>query len=399
MSRIVTTGTSTTNTSASSILGGSGGKDVGTSIAIDTGLNIYVAGETASGNFPKANPVSASLAGPADAFVTKLGPITTGLTFVCSGTSCPGSNPTVSPSPVGIGSQVKFTYSIYNTGDPVPGVVFTDTLTNSTYVSASANQGLSCQNTGNSVVCNLGTVPTSAVSSAGVLTPLTVTVTVCASGGLTCANTAASTPGVLPPVPPAVTNSATLSGANFPTLASSPATAIVNDFAIDVTPKTQTVTAGVPATYSVKVSPTGAGFPESVSLSCGSGLPSGGSCFFTNAPIPNMSNGPQSRALQITTAARVTTTSSRFVPGGSINALWLPILGIGLAGAGISRKRRWLLGLFVATLAGFALLQAGCGGGSKTTTTTTGTPAGTYTVTVNATSGATRTTTVQLTVQ
>jgi hypothetical protein len=111
-----------------------------------------------------------------------------------------------------------------------------------------------------------------------------------------------------------------------------------------------------------------------------------------------MSNGPQSRALQITTVARVTTTSSRFVPGGSINALWLPVLGIGLAGAGISRRRRWLLGLFAATLAGFALLQAGCGGGKKTTTTTTGTPAGTYTVTVNATSGATRTTTVQLTV-
>jgi hypothetical protein len=190
-----------------------------------------------------------------------------------------------------------------------------------------------------------------------------------------------------------------LSGANFSTLSSTPATAIVNDFAIDATPKTQTVTAGVPATYSVKISPNGAGFPESVSLSCGSGLPSGGSCSFTNTPIPNMSNGPQSRAMQITTTPRVTTPAKLFSPGGPTYAVWLPILGIGLAGAGISRKRRWLLGLFLGTLAGVALLQAGCGGSSSSTQTTTGTPAGTYTVTVNATSGATRTTTVQLTVQ
>jgi ABC-type oligopeptide transport system substrate-binding subunit len=68
-------------------------------------------------------------------------------------------------------------------------------------------------------------------------------------------------------------------------------------------------------------------------------------------------------------------------------------------GAGISRKRRLLLGIFFALVLGTALLQAGCSS-SSTTTTTNGTPAGTYTVTVNATSGsATRTTTVQFTVQ
>ena len=111
-----------------------------------------------------------------------------------------------------------------------------------------------------------------------------------------------------------------------------------------------------------------------------------------------MSNGPQSRTFEITTTARVTTPGSLFLPGGPTYALWLPIFGAGLIGAGISRKRRILLGAFFSVALGIALLQAGCGS-SSTTPTTTGTPAGTYTVTVNATAGATRSTTMQITVQ
>jgi hypothetical protein len=68
-----------------------------------------------------------------------------------------------------------------------------------------------------------------------------------------------------------------------------------------------------------------------------------------------------------------------------------------MIGAGISRKRRVLVGIFFAAVLGTVVLQAGCGS-SSTTTTTTGTPAGTYTITINATSVAVRTTTVQLTV-
>ena len=77
----------------------------------------------------------------------------------------------------------------------------------------------------------------------------------------------------------------------------------------------------------------------------------------------------------------------------------MPIFGAGLLGAGISRKRRLLLGAFFSVMLGLALLQAGCGSSGSNRGSTSGTPPGTYTVTVNATGGATRSTTVQLTVQ
>jgi len=144
---------------------------------------------------------------------------------------------------------------------------------------------------------------------------------------------------------------------------------------------------------------TGGGFPGSVSLSCASGLPSGAACSFTNNPIPDMLHGPKSLPFEITTTARVTTPASLFHQGGPSYALWMPIFGAGLLGAGISRKRRLLLGLFLAVVLGIALLQAGCGSSGNGSSSTSGTPAGTYTVTVNATGGATRSTTVQLTVE
>ena len=143
------------------------------------------------------------------------------------------------------------------------------------------------------------------------------------------------------------------------------------------------------------VTPTGP-IPESVSLSCGSGLPAGAACTFPNNtnPIPNLNNGPQSRALEITTQARVTTPASIFRRG-PIYAFWFPISGLAMLGAGVSRKRRLLLGLLFAAVFGTVMLQAGCGS-SSSSSTTTGTPAGTYTITVNATSVAVRTTTVTL---
>jgi hypothetical protein len=410
--RIVTTATTTTttNTSATSILGGSG-TDRGTSTALDASLNSYVAGETASGNFPVATdpsipavtPLQASLSGASDAFISKIGPNTTGLSFTCSGTGCPvpaPSNPVVNPTPVGVGSTVTFTYSIYNVGDPVTGVVFTDNIglpANSAITTATASSGTCSISSGTSALCNLGTVNTSNTTTSGTTTSTSTAATVT----ITVSATPPASTGTTPTKPPSIGNSGTLSvaGTNFQKTVSG--TASVNDFGIQATSvNPQPISPGDQATYTVTVTPTGP-FPDAVSLNCsGSSLPSGAQCAFSNVnPIPNLNNGPQSRTLDITTTARVTTPASLFRPSGLFYAFWFPVSGLALIGGGLSRRRRWLMAIVIAAVLSGIALQAGCSN-TKNTSTTTGTPAGTYIIPVNATSGsATRTTAVTLTVR
>ena len=396
----ITTATTTVNTSSTSILGGSG-TDIGTSVAVDSGLNSYIAGETTSADFPHASdpvvpniaPLQASLAGASDAFVSKIGPNFTGLSFTCTGTACPTpapANPTVNPTPVGVGGTVTFTYSIYNLGDPVNGVIVADTLSsNSTIASGTSS---TCTLSGTTEICNLGTVGTSSTTGTPAVTSPAATISVVVTA-------TAPTPAVPPVKPPAIGNSAVLSvaGTNFQATASG--TATVNDFGVSIAGQnTQTVTAGNQGAYTVVVSPTGV-FPGSVSLSCGSGLPSGVQCQFQGTnPITTLSNGAQNRTLDITTTPRVTTPASLF-RSGPVYAFWLPVSGLALVGSGFSRRRRWLMAMLICAVLGTVALQAACSN-TNGTSTTTGTPTGTYTITVNAISGgATRTTAVTLVVQ
>ena len=402
VARIQTTAT-TTSGSASTYLGGSG-TDIGTSVALDSGLNTYVAGETSSPNFPQAIPIRPSISGPSDAFVSKLGPTISGLGFLCSGTGCPSppaSNPTVNPTPVGVGNQITFTYSIYNAGDPVPGVLFTDSvgqLLTSQIVSATASSGTCSVSTGNvTATCNLGTVNTSSITTSGSTTSTAVADTV----SIVVSVTTPTVTGTIPPKPPDIGNSGVLNVVGTTFQQSASGTATVNDFGVTATPSTATVIAGATASYVVTTTPTGP-IPESVTLACGSGVPAQASCSFSgsNSSIPNLNNGAQSRTVSITTTQRVTTPASRFDGRRFFYALWLPLSGLVLVSGALGRRRYWLIGLFVILILAGIVLQAGCGSTSHGSSTTTGTPAGTYLVTINATTGgATRSTTVQLVVQ
>src|SRR5262249_32643336 len=194
-------------------------------------------------------------------------------------------------------------------------------------------------------------------------------------------------PVTAPSTASSITSSATLSatGTSFQ-VSSAPQTALINDFSVSIAqPSAATVIAGGVATYTAVVTPlrnpinpSSSGFPVSVPLSRAAGSPSGASCSSTNTPTPNRTTGPQSRTFKITPTPRVTTPASLFHSGPTY-AIWMPIFGIGLLGAGISRKRRILLGAFLAVVLGIALLQAGCGSSSNRSGTTTRTPAGTYT--------------------
>jgi hypothetical protein len=64
----------------STYLGGRG-VDVAYSIAVDSAGNAYVAGSTTSHNFPTANPLQATNAGGSDAFVTKINSTGSGLVY------------------------------------------------------------------------------------------------------------------------------------------------------------------------------------------------------------------------------------------------------------------------------------------------------------------------------
>ncbi len=369
-SRIDTTSTSqTTPTSFSSYLGGSG-TDIGTGVALDFQSDSYVAGETSSGNFPKLNPFQASLQGPSDAFVTKLKPVTNGLVI----TSAIGS-----PTPVGVGNAVTFKYTmINNSTDPTSGVAFTDLVGSgsASFGSATASPG-SC-----------GSIANQSVS--------------CAIGLLDVGQTAIVTVTLTPSVAGALSNSGYVSAPT--TGPTSSASVTVNDFSVGPapgSPTSLTVPAGVPAIYTIQVTPTGA-IPESVALTCGT-LPSETNCTYTNPTITNLNNGPQSRTLEITTTARVTTTTRLWRNGGPFYALWLPVGGLALVGAGVgvkpSRRRRALLAAVLGIFFALIVFQAGCSSTSSTTLTT-GTPAGTYTVSVNAKSGSiTRTAPITLIVQ
>ena len=373
--RIDTTATTSTATSHYATFLGGSGTDIGTGIAVDVSGTSYLTGETDSptGSFPTASPFQASLNGPSDAFVTKLTP-TVNLALTA----------TASPTTVGAGNQVTFTYTITNNADLTSQTTFTDFLpaSGATFTSATTSAGSCGTATGGTVTCNI-----SALNSGSTAT---VTVILAPCSG--------STP--VGGCPTTVSNSAQISVPGTSFTATANASATVTDFNISASPASATVPAGTPAAYTVTVAtlPTNAMFPDSVSLSCSSGLPTGATCTFTNNPISNLNTGSATSSLAINTTMRPLTTA-QVTPGNPLYGAWLPVAGIALLGLGGSR-RRVITGILLGGVFAFALLQSGCGSSKKTTPTPTGTPAGTYTINITATSGgATRTVPVTLIVQ
>ncbi len=378
VSRIDTTATSTLALGHYGTYLGGGGSDFATGVATDTQGSSYIVGETASGNFPTANPIQSNLSGGSDVFLTKLGP-TLNLALT----------ETVTPNPVGVGNNVTFTYKITNNGDLTTGIIFTDVIpSTATFVSANSVPGQSscpAPVTSSTVTCTVGTLNGGAVATVTVVLAPTLPATPAQPGSVSDGGkvTIFGTPTVVTPAPP-------------------PAVAVVNNFSIAVSPTTTTVAAGIPASFAVTVTPTG-NFPDTVTLSA-TGAPTGAQTTFPNGTsFTNLNSGPQSRQLVVNTTARVTTPASLFPIGGPFYAALFPVSGLALLGVGIggrkSRRRRVLMMVVLSCFFALLVFQMGCGS-SSTTSTTTGTPAGTYNLTVTATSGsATRTQQIVLEVQ
>jgi uncharacterized repeat protein (TIGR01451 family) len=342
---------------------GGNGSDRGTGIAVDPSLNTYFVGDTTSTNLQVLNPLpggGTDLDGPSDAFVVKLG-TQADLCITCVA-------PILSQQGiVSAGNPLTITFTVANNGpDPATNVAVSGTVpAGVTFNSATASSGTCSVPSGNQVVCQIPTLQSgSAATVAFVVTP--------------------NTPG-------SYQATAQVSAANITTLNnSSTATFVAGGFTMSIGPSANTVSAGLPAQYSVNLSPNPV-FGAAISLSC-SALPTGATCSFANSTISLNGSSTGSTKLFLTTTAQPVTTITSAPWVRSLYAFWLMVPGMALLGAGAGgkgrgKKKSRLLGLLgLSVLFALVLLQPSCSSG-KTQPPVSGTPSGTYSLTVTATSG------------
>jgi hypothetical protein len=172
------------------------------------------------------------------------------------------------------------------------------------------------------------------------------------------------------------------------------------DFQIADNSGPQTVTAGGVATYNLDVKPLGSNFLNTTTLAC-SGLPPRSTCSLNPSQI-NVGSGETPVTFTVITSAPI--PAARLSgQAGLLYVLWLPLVGLALAGGQARRHKRVTICLLLLILLPLGL-QLACGGGGDGGGGgggQPGTPPGTYTnITVTATSGSlTHTLQVSLTVQ
>jgi len=173
------------------------------------------------------------------------------------------------------------------------------------------------------------------------------------------------------------------------------------DFSVTTSPSTTpTVIAGGSATFSVAVGALG-GYNNSVTLGCSAPAGQGVNC--TVSPTSVKPGGAST--LTVTTtgpSGSLAPLPWGTRPSGPIYAGWILLPAFALVGAGSTglriRRRRLIFTLACLLLIGLVGLQIACSSGSGPASP--GTPAGTYMVNVNATSGsASHSTSVNITVQ
>lgn len=404
----------------SSYLGGSVGES-GQAIALDPNDNAYVTGVTTSPDFPPVDAFQGSLNGNSDAFVTEIDP--TGATRIYSSfLGGSGDENLENSSPIGGAITVDPNFVAYVAGvttsqsglakkatgvQPAYGGGLTDAFV--AQVSAAGGSG--------SADFSIGVSPAS-VSVAPGQTSSTITVTVTGlnifTGTVTLSCPSGLPAGAACNFSPAsvqlftTTQSAT-SNLTISTTSATPAgTSTVNvkgtsgslvhtageqltvsaDFSLSLSPTSVSVAVGqTSSSIGVSVNSLG-GFSGTVALSC-TGLPAGAGCAFGTASLPVGSGTGGATTLTISTTPKTSAqlATNRNRRSGIFYAMWLPIAGVALLGAGFPSRRRKLLLLIVGgcLLAGLMILpscssSSGGGGGG-------GTPPGTYTVNVTGTSG------------
>jgi hypothetical protein len=190
---------------------------------------------------------------------------------------------------------------------------------------------------------------------------------------------------------PAGTSTVTITGTPAPnqtaTVTLTVTASTAPGFTLTASPTSATISApGGSATSVISLNATN-GFGAAVTLAC--------AVTGTGTPAPTCSLSPASIMGSATSTVTVNTTANSASNSprstGLFYALLLPIGGMTLLGAGLSSRRKMLVGILLVCvmIAGFIFMTACSSSGSSTTTPPPGggTPAGGYTVTVTGTSG------------
>ncbi|HLW99291.1 MAG TPA: choice-of-anchor D domain-containing protein [Candidatus Acidoferrales bacterium] len=386
-----------------------GGVNVGSS-------NQMVVMVTNSGTAPStlaaANPVTLTGANASDYAISAGTTCVANFVLTAGGGSC-GVTLTFTP-----GALLARTATL-NVADDAPGSPQSDTL-NGTGTQPGVN--LSSANVA------FGTVDVSVMTPAPAVTltnsgtgPLTITSFTIAGanpGDFSQVNTCPTTPNTLaaganctitPSFKPTTTGARAATIVITDNAAGSPHTITLGGSGVDFTPSSPTppvtVPAGMPATYTITITPATGGFPNAVTFSA-TGAPAATTVTFNPASV-TPGNAPASTTMTITTTMRgvgglptahgVVPPRISYPPNRFI-LLWTfagALLLYGLTKMRKTNRRRQLApALFIAMVVMAAIGIAGCN------QTPTGTPIGTSTITVTATSGSlSHTTTVSLTVQ
>ena len=369
----------------STFLGGTSA-DQGFGIAVDSSKNAYVAGQTASTDFPLQTAIQSKFGGgTVDAFVTELNP--TGSALVYSTYLGGTGNDTGIAIALDASANAYVTgqtsssskFPLVNATQPVIGGANDAFVTEinaggsqflfSTYLGGAADEDTSASGGGAAI----GGI---AVDSAGAniyVTGNTESSPFPTTGGVVQASYGGSTDAFV---------------AKFSTAASTANFTVTNGA---LSPSSGS--AGVFATSTITVTSVG-GFNSAVALGCSisPAVANGPACAFTNpgASVTPPAGGTVTATLNVATT---NPSASLLRRSGSemFYAMILPVFGLTLAGAGVKssgRRSRKILGLLMLwmILAGLLLMPA-CGGGSTTGGGSGGTPAGSYTITVTGTAG------------
>jgi len=374
----------------STYLGGSGSDDA-LGIAVDAAGEAYVTGSTNSANFPTANAAQNALGGNSatNVFVTKLN--AGGTAFVFS--TYYGGN----LDDGGAGIALDSFGDAYVTG--------TATSSNYPVTSGGSLNGASdalvteFSNTGFVVYSSFlgGSGTENQELANGNITGPFGAIAVDSSSNAYLAGMTASTTGF--PTTAGVVQANYGGGLNDGFVAK--VGAAPADFSVAVSPTTASTTSGSTTSgITVTVSSVNSSYGQAVALSCGS-MPAHAACHFTSTSVTPAASAVTST---LTISTNGSASSGLLAPstnGGTriFYAMFLPIGGVALLGAGSGPRRKRLFGfLFLGVILMGLLMLPACGGSSGGGGGTN-TPPGSYNITVSGQGGgATHSATLKLTV-